>query len=182
MQAMRLMLWVLALASMLLGCDENEKTSDQVQQKQQEKILAEGTAAVGMPAMKNFREKKILKDIYDLRDQTGLVTYTYLFNELNGKLIFFCNSIGYPIPYATQFSNPEKLEESSCNCGKYTLPQAEPNGLFTPASAEGTWVMCLSPDGKETRPVYVEPRLIASQYKLHTDADTPPTQPPSKNP
>jgi hypothetical protein len=49
------------------------------------------------------------------------------------------------------------------------LPQADPNGLFSPASAEGTWVLLKDPNGKETRPVYIEPRIIVSPFKLNTD-------------
>lgn len=145
------------------SCDR--QSSDDIQRIQQEKILAEGTSQIGMPAIKNFREKKEMKDILEMRDQTGLVTYTYLWSDFQGKLVFFCNSIGYGIPYATQFTNPEKAEYYSGR-GYLTLPQADPNGLFSPSSAEGTWVQCKDPNGKDVRPVYVEPRVIVSQFKL----------------
>lgn len=158
----------LIIAVSVAGCEAPPKTptSDEVQKTQQEKILAEGTAQVGMPGINNFRERKILKEIYELRDQTGLVTYTYVWSELNGKLIFFCNSIGYGIPYSTQFTNPQKIAYTGYQIGVATLPQADPNGLFSPQSAEGTWVMCKNPHGDEVRPVYVEPRVIVSQFKL----------------
>lgn len=148
------------------GCFEEPVSSDKIQKQQQELLLLEGTSQVGMPAIKNFRERKILKDIFELRDQTGLTTYTYLWNEINGRLVFLCNSIGYGIPYATQFTNPEKIVEG-CSCdGRITLPQADPNGLFSPQSAEGTWVMCKDPQSAEVRPVYIEPRILVSQFKL----------------
>ena len=129
-------------------------------------ILAEGTAQTGMPAIKNFRERKLLKEIIELRDQDGLVTYTYIVAEQTGKLIFLCNSIGYGISAATQYTNPQKIE--SPYGGHYvTLPQADPTGLFSPSSAEGTWVMCADPSGEgKTRPVYAEPRVIVSPFKM----------------
>ena len=40
--------------------------------------------------------------------------------------------------------------------------QADANGLFMPAAAEGTWVMCHGPDGADVKPVYVEPRVVIS--------------------
>ena len=143
----------------LLGdsCD----TSDDIQRRAQEKILAEGTAQTGMPAIKNFRERKMLKDILELRDQDGLVTYTYLWNEFNGKLVYLGESIGYGIPYATQYTNPQKWDSGHC-----CLPQADPNGLFSPASAEGTWILLKDPNGTKVRPVYVEPRIVVSPFKL----------------
>lgn len=145
------------------GCVPKD-TSDAVQRKQSEQLLAEGTAQVGMPAIKNFRERKLLKDILELRDQDGLVTYTYVFNEMQGKLIFLGLSVGYGIPYATQFTNPMKIEPGYSNL--HVLPQADPNGLFSPASAEGTWVLLKNPKGKDVKPVYVEMRIIVSPFPL----------------
>ncbi len=141
-----------------LGCEDS---SDDIQRKQQERILAEGTSQVGMPSIRNFREKKMLKDILELRDQEGLVTYTYTYSERTGKLRFFGETIGYGIPYATQFTAPQKPHGE-----RYPLPQADPNGLFSPASAEGTWVLMKDPNGSKVLPVYLEPRVVVSPFKL----------------
>ena len=177
---MKRILTIPALAVIFFACtaeDCGRNTSDDIQRRQQETILAESTAQVGMPAMKNFRERKLLKDILELRDQTGLITYTYMVNEMvgkpipgltafGGKLIFMGESIGYGIPYATQFTNPQKVESYGYNIA---LPQADPNGLFSPASAEGTWVLLKDPNGKNTRPVYIEPRIVVSPFKFPSD-------------
>ena len=112
----------------LTGCLDS---SDSIQREQQELLLREGTSQIGMPAIKNFRERKLLKDILEMRDQEGLVTYTYMQSSLTGKLIFLGESVGYGIPYSTQFSNPQKKVYD------VALPQADPNGLFSPASSEG---------------------------------------------
>jgi hypothetical protein len=149
------------------GCGVTDRSSDGRQQQAQEMILMEGTKSIGMPAIKNFRERRLLKDILELRDQNNLSTYTYLWSEMSGKLVFFCHSIGYGIPYATQYTNPQKDTYYSTNSTVHiTLPQADPNGLFSPASAEGTWVMCLDENAKEARPVYVEPRVVVSPFEL----------------
>jgi len=154
-------LMVAALLCGFLGCEDN--SSDARQRRQQELILSEGTSRVGMPAIKNFRERKILKEIIELRDQGGLATYTYLFSEMTGKLSFLGETIGYGIPAATQFTNPEK---PIYNSGVSTIPQADPNGLFSPSSAEGTWVLMLDRKGGKTVPVYIEPRIIVSPFRL----------------
>jgi hypothetical protein len=149
------------------SCDERQPTSDEVQRRQQETILQEGTRQTGMPAIKNFRERKLLKDILELRDQDGLQTFTYVWNEFNGKLVFFCDSFGYGIPYATQYTNPQKVQDyCSGHCAPVAVPQADPNGLFSPGAAEGTWVMCKDPNGKDVKPVYVEPRIVVSPFKI----------------
>lgn len=161
---MKKLLFLLPIIFVLVACDSH-KTSDQIQKAQSEVMLAEATASVGMPSIKNFRERKLLKDILELRDQSGLVTYTYLWNELNGQKMFFCESIGYGIPYATQFTNPQKSERPCTGCELTVIPQADPNGLFSPEAAEGTWVMCKTPNS-DVKPVYVEPRIIVSPFRF----------------
>jgi hypothetical protein len=165
---------VLAVMVVVVGClvggCKFEESSDEIQQEQQETILKEGTAAVGMPAIKNFRERRLLKEILELRDQEGLVTYTYIVNELTGKLIYLGETIGYGIPYATQFTNPMKVSRTNDmdNIPSGTVyPQADPNGLYSPQSAEGTWVLLENPNGGEVKPVYVEARIIVSPFKLN---------------
>lgn len=175
--------WILAVALtafVMTGCVERQETSDTIQQAQGEKLLAEATAQVGMPAIKNFRERKILKDILELRDQNGLITYTYIENlqpavvrgrtALGGKFSFLGETVGYGIPYATQFTSPQKLERIyRDSSGFIPMPQADPNGLFSPASAEGTWVLMKDPNGKDTLPIYIEPRILVSPFKLPAD-------------
>jgi hypothetical protein len=161
----KLVVCVVICLFVIVAC--GDPTSDDIQRQQQEKILMEGTAGIGMPAIKNFREKKLLKEILELRDQDGLVTYTYLYSEMTGKLIFLGESIGYGIPCATQYTNPQKFEYSSRGGGMHgTLPQADPNGLFSPSSAEGTWVLLKDPNSKDVKPVYIEPRIVVSPFKL----------------
>ena len=153
----------------ITGCDTTVRTtSDQVQNRRQEEILKECASQVGMPAIKNFREKKLLKDILEMRDQDGLTTYTYIVAENTGKLIFLGESIGYGIPYATQYTSPmrpAKAYETS-EQGNVTIPQADPNGLYSPASCDGTWVLLKDPNSNNVKPVYIEPRIIVSPFKL----------------
>ncbi len=158
---------IIVFVSSIISCD-TPPTADDIQQEQQERLLKEGSAQTGMPNIKNFRERKMLKDILELRDQEGLTTYTYTYSEMTGKLTFFGETIGYGIPYATQFTNPQKIEYSGKGGGYayLVLPQADPNGLFSPAAAEGTWVLMKDPNGKKVLPVYIEPRIVVSPFKL----------------
>lgn len=162
------MKYALILAMVLMACGNKPPKSDSLQRAAQEKILAEGTSQVGMPAIKNFRERKLLKDIIELRDQSGLITFTYLQSEMTGKLVFLGESVGYGIPAATQFTSPEKPETYGQG-GIAGLPQADPNGLFSPSSAEGTWVMLKDPNGPDVKPLYVEPRIVVSPFRLSVE-------------
>lgn len=166
------------------GCDPvPPDTSDSRQQKQQETLLKEATAQTGMPSIVNFRERKIVKEIIELRDQEGLVTYTYLENMvptvipghtvMGGKLTYVGESIGYGIPAATQYTSPQKVElygrNSAAPYSWQVLPQADPNGLFSPSSAEGSWVMMLDKKSGKALPQYFEPRVVVLTYKPDFD-------------
>lgn len=148
----------------LSGCDQ-QQSSDQKQAQDQEAIASQMTMQVGMPSVPNAAERRMLRDIYELRDKM-VPTITYIV-DLNGHTHKLCDSLGFGIPYATQFTNPQKLVSVGGNGGVASLPQADPNGLFSPASAEGTWVMCQNPQTKKAAPLYVEPRIIVSEFPLN---------------
>lgn len=155
----------------LTACGVPAQSSDKIQNQQQERLSKQSVQAVGLPAITNFQEKRILKDILELRDTPNLVTYTYI-TDLNGRLHKVCDSIGYGVPYATQYTNPQKLvwnDGSNSNGGNIPIPQADPNGLFSPASADGTWVLCKVPGKDDVKPVYVEPHIVTSPFPLSVD-------------
>lgn len=159
---------LLPMSLMLTSCDWAPDNSDTSLNQKQEQIMKEANAQVGMPAIVNFNERKLAKMIMELRDQENLITYTYLYSPMTGKLMFLGKSIGYGLPYSTQYTNPSKPEYhewSSYNWGNLVLPQADPNGLFMPTSADATWVMLLDKDGKP-HPTYIEEKVIVSPVPL----------------
>jgi hypothetical protein len=158
---MKLVLAILAACALLTACDQSP-TSTQIERRKQEELSMQAVTQVGMPAITNFAEKRMMKDILELRDQ-NVATTTYI-TDMNGKLHKLCNSIGYGLPYATQYTNPQRVTYDSAH-GSAVIPQADPNGLYSPASADGTWVLCVDAKGK-ARPVYVEPHVIVSPMPL----------------
>ncbi len=77
-------------------------------------------------------------------------TSSYVVNPYTGRINWECPSIGYPIPGGTELTNP--LQDVGTGG---PIAQAEPNGLFSPPSALGTYVMCLNDDGTVS-PAYIE--------------------------
>ena len=152
---------ILGLSCLLTACDDNP-TSTQIERRKQEELSKQGVESVGFPAITNFAEKRMMKDILELRDQNTPTT-TYIV-DLNGNRHKLCDSIGFGLPYATQYTNPQRI--SGDGHGYVTLPQADPNGLYSPASAEGTWVLCVNPKTKKAAPLYIEPRIIVSPFPL----------------
>lgn len=159
----------------IVGCDETKPKSDSIIQKQQEASMREMVAQTGLPAIRNYQEKKMLKMLYELRDQEDLVCHAYLVNIMTGEVgQYLGKCIGYGLPASTQYSNPEKLVDGAKAIGyrlsdasPLTVPQAEPNGLFMPEGLSATWLMMVDPADGKPRPVYVEPQIIVSPFKLH---------------
>jgi hypothetical protein len=159
---MKKLLLVVPLVALLTACLETPPTSGQIERKKQEELSLQAVQQVGMPAIVNFAEKRMMKDIMELRDQ-NVATTTYLVG-MNNQLTKLCTSIGYGLPYATQYTNPQKPVYEVH--GNITLPQADPNGLYSPASADGTWVLCVDKKDGKAKPVFVEPRVIVSPITL----------------
>ena len=148
----------------------SERDADKAVSWESEKIQREGNRQIGFPNIVNFQEKKLMKMIYELRDQESMITYTYLVSELNGEVgQFLGKSLGYGIPYSTQFSNPQKYFDDPYGgqgTGALVTPQPEPNGLYVPEGLSATWVFLIDENG-DPHPTYVEPSIIVSPTKLH---------------
>jgi hypothetical protein len=146
----------------LTACDD-QPSADRMQREQQEQLSMQGVMSVGMPAITNFAEKRMMKDILEMRDKMQ-PTYTYLAGEQQGVIgEKVCDSLGYGLSGATQYTNPQKIADHYQG-GFAILPQADPNGLFSPASTEGTWIMCKVPGSDKIAPQYIEPRIIVLTF------------------
>jgi len=169
---MNKLMTVLVLVSLLAtGCTNSVPKKDSADARQAEETrvrLSEADRQIGMPDITRFTERKLARDILELRDKE-ITTYCYIVN-LNGDLIFLGEAIGFGIPYSVQYTNPQTVdtvdggEHGARN--PYTMPQADPNGLFMPEGLSATWIMLKGPDGK-VHPVYMEPEIIVSPFKLH---------------
>lgn len=153
---MRKVFLLLLVMGLFQGCIEQD--TDDVERKQTEKMQKEAAMQAGLPGITNFTEKKFAKMIYELRDKE-MKTYSY-FMDMNGRLHFLCNSIGYGLPASVQYVSPQKS-----TLRRYSMPQPEPNGLFMPDSLDATYVLCIDKKGR-IKPVYSEPKLIVSPFEL----------------
>lgn len=154
-----------ALFFMLSAESCGPTNADDLQQDMVADLNEEALRQTGMPGITNFTEKKFAKYLYELRDQTGFATYTYIV-DFNGGLHFVCESVGYGIPYSVQYVSPE-YEAGRFSGGWLTLPQAEPNGMFMPDGLSATWILCSDGQGG-IKPMYSEPELLVSPVKLNS--------------
>lgn len=152
----------------LFSCNPSQNSSaDETMRMQTEMAMQEANRQIGMPAIVNFQERKLAKMIFELRDQADLICYAYIINKMTGNLVFLGKSVGFGLPYSVQFTNPERIAYARTNVGTATLPQADPNGLFMPTGLSATWLMLINPKTNKPQPVYIEPEIIVSPFKLH---------------
>lgn len=159
---------VLALVSImtavvLAGCLDNSGAQARYQESVQQ---GKGVLAIvqnqPVPDLGGWSlEREIVRQTYLARNQ-NVATYSYLFT-MDGKIVEVCASIGYPIPYSTQLTNPEVYASSGG-----TLPQAEPTGLYPPSNAAATLVQCAVGEGKVS-PVYIEDNVLTLPYRIRSD-------------
>jgi hypothetical protein len=168
----RWMLTGIVLAFVLIvffqSCASYDPTTEQVQAKQSAQIFKEMQAQLGLPNITQFTQKKTLKMIQELCDQEKLITHTYLYNALEGRVgQYLGRSLGYGIPFSAQYTSPDKLVRA--DVGQYTgtqvVNQADPNGLYMPTSSSATWIILLDKENKP-RVIYCEPQIIVSPIKL----------------
>lgn len=148
---------IVVLIMFVFGCDQTP-TADQQQAEVTQLSMQEAQRQVGMPGIVNFRERRLMKQILELRDQEDLICYAYTFSEVTGKFTYMGRCLGYGLPYSVQYTNPMRREYSTI-----TLPQPDPNGLFMPDGLSATWVLMLDKNG-DPRPEYFEPLLSVSQF------------------
>jgi hypothetical protein len=159
---MKKIIILLVICLFVFNCGVTENADD-IQERETKTAMKEAHAQIGMPAIKNFQERKLAKMIFELRDKENLITYAYIVNRMTGKLIFIGKCIGFGLPYSVQYTNPMRKEWADSS----PIPQADPNGLFMPDGLSATWLMMIDPKTKKTRPVYVEPEIIVSPFALH---------------
>lgn len=161
-----LILSTVCVMGVFVGCEES---NDDKQAEQTQQITKRASDAVGMPNVTNFFEKKMLKRIIEDNDNPNLITYVYIQAPASNKLEYLGEAIGHGVPYSTSYTNPSYAPWGKNDSSTYTLPQPDPNGIYKPSDAKGTWVMLIDPKTKEAKPTLMEPDVVTSQFKLRKE-------------
>jgi len=129
-----------------------------------------------VPFFDYSRERSVYTQIYKARNK-AVATHTVWRGSMS-IIEGDCPSIGFPIPYDVQLTNPEKITLLSLGrADDYvdgTVEQAEPNGLFSSKTTAATWIMCAFMDQgiAKMMPVYVEGKVTTYPYPVNVDYET----------
>ena len=164
------------LAFGIVGC--GAPTVDDKQTAQTQQLMNQSNSKLGLPNIKNFYEKKMMKEIMEAADDSNLITYAYLQNKATGKLVYLGEAMGYGLPYGTEYTNPEYIAwANGGSSASHTLPQPDPNGLYKAQNVAATWLILIDPKTKQAKPIYCEPDLMVSPFKLPKNLVDPTTLP-----
>ena len=158
----KLIVIFIVAALLLVACESSSQAVYEEKQQQGEGNLAiiRNQPVVDLGGWS--QEREIVRQTYLARN-TQVSTYAYTMTY-DGRIIEICASIGYPIPYSTQLTNPQQTIYSN----GAVVAQAEPNGLYPPVDAEATLVSCVNPDGSIT-PTYWEQLVFSLPYRIKSD-------------
>lgn len=135
------------------GCEPSQETADQKVVDDQQKIYA---TTQPIPTFKWSQDRDNLIQIYKQKNESR-ATHAVVRAAGTGEILWHCPSIGFPIPYDTQLTNPLQIVwRSSTSNG--VIEQAEPNGLFTSKNTDATYVLCVDPSGVVS-PQYTEQKV-----------------------
>lgn len=170
---MKKIILVLMAAGVLVGltsCDDNSSTRKE--SNYQSQLMQQAADEVGMPEITEFYEKKLAKEIFELRDDSELVCYAYTRSDMTGKYVYLGRCMGYGLPYSTQYTCPEtpywgrSSTDESASYRDYSLPQADPNGLYSPEGLSATWLWLIDEKTGEPNVTYIESEITVLQQKL----------------
>ena len=145
---------LLILIVLGVGCaSDNERyTAKATEEKQVGKQQALYVATQPPPYFDWSQQRDIMIQIYKAQNE-AIYTYSYTQSPYTGKIMWESATFGFPIAGGTQLTNPEQTVTAYQSLA--TIAQAEPNGLYSPESSRGTWVLCVNEDGSIS-PAYIE--------------------------
>ena len=177
----------LGLATLLLvACapvkPQNSQSRDAIRTEQQQQAYEINQP---IPQFQFSQERDTLIQLYRLQNEAR-ATYTVVTGVNGGAPIWACASRGYALPADTQLTNPVQLtgtwvasgsnhgESRSDGQGNYyrwvdgEIEMPEPNGVYSSKNTDGTWVMCVRPDGS-VNPVYTELKANVFPFEVKWD-------------
>jgi hypothetical protein len=147
---------VLTLAA--CGADNSSRTDAANTDKQ----LKQYQAVQPVPFYNWSQDRATFIQIYNAKNEARQ-TWT-VFYSAAGTPQAMCPSVGYPIPANTQLTSPDQPYGTY-----YALNQMEPNGLYSTTGANGTYVLCVRPNGQNAA-VYSESWVTAYPYEVKIES------------
>jgi len=147
----------------LVGCEDRQDRADKLAVNRQQEQYRKNQP---VPFYDWSLELDAYKQIYDARVQDIVRTWTVWRSDY-GLILGDCASMGYPIPYDVQMTNPLKKIRSHDS----VIEQPEPSGLYSSKNTVATWVREVLEIGGKTivTPIYIEDKVTCYAYPIKVD-------------
>lgn len=137
---------VLLIAFILIGCDDTPSQDKELRKQETAAIndlQQRKNSVVDIPNLTDFRPADMFARTMEEQDK-GVQAYAYMLSPYSEKFFFVCVAAAFPYPGGTQFTAPSitKTLDDGTGVAGWTVPQADPNGLYTPETAAATILPC----------------------------------------
>lgn len=159
----------------LAGCmGERAQTADEQDRSAVNRQQRQYSAAQPIPSFDWSLERDVAIQLYQARNER-VRTWTVWRSDY-GMIEGHCESIGYPIPYDVQLTNPLKAEWETGyqSIAGVSVEQPEPNGLYSSHNSIATWIRAVvEVDGRTQEvPISVESKVTCYPYPIEVDYET----------
>ena len=178
-------LCLVAIGLSVTSCADRKLTAEEKNQASTNEIMSDLGKSQPIPKVGYSQTRASLIKILELESR---ITSTWTVERaMDGRVLTVFPSIGYPIPGGTSLTNPQqltcqyyRLSGSGYSCG--AIGQAEPTGVFVPATSKGTRVIQVLPDGSKVvfyseskLSTYAYPIKQVGEYKIEPAGSAPET-------
>ena len=142
-----------AVALSVTGCTHGASVpSGQAQENLQQQ--QDTQSLVNDQPIPHFTYSQIRQTLIDAEtiSSDGTQTTSFFFQMGDPDPVFTCPSLGMPVANTAQLSNPQQTVTAGDGAGGYnitTIGQQDPDGIYSPASSTGTYVICVNSSGQK---------------------------------
>jgi hypothetical protein len=142
---------VIAAVALLAAACTSASSTPTGQQQENSAQRQDTTSLVNDQPVPHFNYSQIRQTLIDAEtiSADGTQTTSFFFQMGDPDPVFSCPSLGEPVANTAQLSNPQQIIEDPYPSGGASVPisQMDPNGIYSPASSSGTYVICVNSSG-----------------------------------
>jgi hypothetical protein len=129
------------------ACSGTGSSGGQAQENSQQQ--ADTAALEASQPLPHYNYSQIRQTLIDAEtiSANGTQTTSFFFQMGNQDPVYSCPSLGEPVANSSSLSNPQQVVGTG-NYNAVTTGQMDPDGIYTPVSSSGTYVICLSASGQ----------------------------------
>lgn len=138
-----------AIAVTVLCTASSCSSGNSGQQQENQQQQADTSSLEASQPIPHYSYSQIRQTLIDAEtiSANGTQTTSFFFQMGNQDPVYSCPSLGEPVANSSSLSNPDQVVGTGNN-NAVTTGQMDPDGIYTPTSSAGTYVICLNSAGQ----------------------------------